>query len=248
MTEQAWTNAAAAQPAADRAHGSDINIRSAPQMAEYVAAADRIAAGAHAEVLDWGCGYGQMTTLLRDRGMAVRSLDYDPTVDGVAERPLPAFAGSTMLATSESVALPYPDASFDAVLSMGVLEHVQDPEGSLDEVRRVLRPGGVLYCYKLPNVHSYLEWIARRVPSMYAHGDLEFDRLYTVASAVELFERHGYEVLDARYANMLPLTLPGELARRLAPVIWRASRLLSAVPGLRRLATNVQVIARTPAA
>lgn len=247
MSDQAWTNAAAAHPAADRAHGSDINIRSAPQMAEYAAAADRIAAGGHRNVLDWGCGYGQMTTLLRDRGLEVSSIDYDPTVEVVSERPLPAFGGSTMLATSETVALPYGDASFDAVLSMGVLEHVQDPDGSLEEVRRVLKPGGILYCYKLPNIHSYLEWIARRVPSMYAHGDLEHDRLYTVASAVEIFERHGYEVLDASYANMLPLTLPGDLVRRLTPLIWGLNRLLSAVPGLNRLATNVQVIARTPA-
>ena len=237
----------AAQPAADRAHGSDINIRSAPQMAEYVAAADRMAAGRHTKVLDWGCGYGQMSTLLRERGMELQAIDYDPTVDGVTERPLPAFPALPMLATSASVALPYEDATFDAVLSMGVLEHVQDPEASLDEVRRILRPGGVLYCYKLPNIHSYLEAIARRVPSMYAHGDLEHDRLYTVASAVAMFEAHGYEVLDARYANMLPLTLPGELVRRLTPVIWGLNRLLSSVPGLNRLATNVQVIARSPA-
>ena len=45
-----------------------VHLHSAPQMAEYDAAADRVAAGRHAAVLDWGCGFGQMTDLLRRRG------------------------------------------------------------------------------------------------------------------------------------------------------------------------------------
>ena len=54
---------------------------------------------------------------------------------------------------------------FDAVLSCGVLEHVEDPDASLDEIRRVLQPGGTFYVYKLPNRASYLEAIARRLGS-----------------------------------------------------------------------------------
>jgi SAM-dependent methyltransferase len=41
-------------------------------------------------------------------------------------------------------ALPFPDASFDAVLAFEVVEHVDDDTGLIDEVARVSRPGGIL--------------------------------------------------------------------------------------------------------
>jgi cyclopropane fatty-acyl-phospholipid synthase-like methyltransferase len=226
-----------------RVHGSDINLHSAPQMAEYRAAADRLAAASHRHVLDWGCGRGQMTDLLRERGVRVASMDYDPAANGVETRPLERYAGLEALFTNDPVTLPYPDDTFDAVLSMGVLEHVGDPDASLDEIARVLEPGGLLYVYKLPNRKSYLEAIARRTGGYY-HGQLPDDRLYDIDSARALLQRHGYQVLELRHANMLPLTLPGAAATTLAPAIWGANRALAAVPGLNRVATNVELLAR----
>ena len=85
----------------------------------------------------------------------------------------------------ETWKLPYADGSFPAVLSCGVLEHVADPDASLDEIRRILEPGGTFYVYKLPNRISYLEAIARRA-GLYYHGVAEHDRLYDRRSAIEL--------------------------------------------------------------
>lgn len=225
-----------------RVHGSPINLQSAPQMAEYRAAADRIAAAGHGEVLDWGCGFGQLSALLRERGVRVVSMDYDPDADGLEVRALEHFPDIEATYTSEPVRLPYDDARFDAVLSMGVLEHVGAPEESLDELHRVLVPGGIVYCYKLPNRRSYLEAIARRT-GQYYHGQLEHDTLWTVPEARSAFERHGFEVTEIRLMNMLPLTLPGRLATRAAPAIYGANRALSRVPGLNALATNVELVA-----
>jgi hypothetical protein len=109
----------------------------------------------------------------------------------------------------------------------------------------VLTPGGLLYCYKLPNRHSYIERLAR-VMGRYHHGCGEFDRLYTLGSARALFERHRFAVLEARYANMLPLLLTADWARAAEKPIWRLNRDLSRIPGLRLLATNVELIARAP--
>jgi SAM-dependent methyltransferase len=141
--------------------------------------------------------------------------------------------------------LPFDDRSFDAVLSCGVLEHVEDPDASLDEIKRILVPGGSFYVYKLPNRRSYLEAIARRV-GLYYHGALEHDRLYDVTSARELLARHGFLVYEARLMNMLPLTLTDRLALWLAGPLWRANRMLSRMPGVNRFATNVELVARAP--
>jgi DNA-binding CsgD family transcriptional regulator len=163
-------------------------------------------------------------------------------LDEDGPRPLERYPGHQAYLSSDPVGLPWEDDTFDAVLSCGVLEHVGQPERSLDELRRVLRPKGTLYVYKLPNRASYLEWIARRA-GLYYHGAYPDDRLYDLEDAQALIARHGFDVLEARRSNMLPLTLPGRVAAALTGPIWAANRLLARIPLLNRLATNVEVVA-----
>lgn len=225
--------------------GFDVNLRSGPQMREYEAIADRVARDRPRRVLDWGCGWGQMTDLLTRRGIDVEAFDVDPDLPEPTHRPLEVYPHLSALITPELRRLPYDDATFPAALSCGVLEHVVDPDASLEELRRVLEPGGTLYVYKLPNPHSYLEKVARR-GGLYYHGKLEHDRLYTPRDARALLERHGYEVVELRRANLLPLGLPGRAATRAATRIWQLNRALGHVPGLNLVATNVQLVACTP--
>jgi ubiquinone/menaquinone biosynthesis C-methylase UbiE len=192
-------------------------------------------------VLDWGCGRGQMTRRLVDAGISVEAFDYcgSDAPDGLVQ--LEHFPEVEAYIAGDPVRLPYDDGEFDAVLSFGVLEHVQDPDASLDELRRILRPGGTLYVFKLANRRSYLEWLARRFGWDYYHGKLPNDRLYDLAEAGNLVERHGFRVENLRYANMLPLTLTGRGIAWLAPVIWRVNELLAHVPGLRVFSTNIEL-------
>lgn len=227
--------------------GDDVNLRSAPQMREYEAIVARIAADAPGSILDWGCGLGQVSHLLRQAGLNVTSFDYrgDDAPDG--EVALPQFPDVRAHLSSDPRRLPYEDASFDAALSCGVLEHVLDPGASLDELKRILRPGGTLYVYKLPNRFSYLEKVAKRI-GLYYHGAEPHELLYTPANARALLERHGYAIRELRLANMLPLTLDMPLAQRprVVSATWAANRALSRVPGLNRVATNVELIATAP--
>jgi SAM-dependent methyltransferase len=228
----------------------DVNIRSAPQMREYDLIADRLAADRPEHVLDWGCGAGQMTALLRQRGLDVTAFDYRGALSEPETQPLPHYPDVEAYLSPEPVKLPFEDDRFDAVLSCGVLEHVQDPDGSLEELKRVLAPGGTLYVYKLPNRLSYLEAIARVASKLgapiYFHGKAPDDRIYDERGARALLERHGYRVQELALANLLPLSLPGPVARRLTPAIWWLNGALARVPGVRKLATNVELVATAP--
>jgi SAM-dependent methyltransferase len=221
----------------------DLNLRSEPQLREYRAIYERIVRDRPGRVLDWGCGHGHASDALQRAGLDVVALEYVPDAPEGARSSLPYFPNVEAITTREPVKLPFPDESFDAVLSLGVLEHVPDPEGSLEELRRVLRPGGRIYVYKLPNRFSYLEGIARLAGLSY-HGEREHDTLWTVRSAREALERHGFELEHVRRANMVPLTLPGRVAAALAPLVWRLNVVLSRVPGLNLVATNVEAVAR----
>jgi ubiquinone/menaquinone biosynthesis C-methylase UbiE len=216
----------------------DAHLRSGPQMLQYDALAHDLVARVPGRVLDWGCGYGQVTALLRDQGVDVVAFDYRAELSEPAVAPLERYPEIDAHLSPDPVALPFEDAGFDTVLSCGVLEHVEQPDASLEEVRRVLKPGGTFYVTNLPNRWSYTEKVARLL-GQYYHGQLPDDRVYTKRSIETLLKRHGFKVHELRYAHMLPLTLGGP-----ARPIWNASRLLERVPALNTFATSLEVVAQ----
>jgi 2-polyprenyl-3-methyl-5-hydroxy-6-metoxy-1,4-benzoquinol methylase len=225
--------------------GNDINLRSELQMREYRAIVARIVADGPRRILDWGCGWGQITHLLRQEGADVTAFDYRPGLEAGGLYPLERYPEIEAQLSSDPVKLPFESGSFDAVLSLGVLEHVAHPNESLEELKRVLEPGGTLYVYKLPNRYSYLEKVAKLV-GLYYHGEKAGDAVYTKRSVLRLVEAHGFVVTEFRRANMLPLTLGGALVRGAAAPIWSANRALARVPGLNLLATNLELVAIAP--
>jgi ubiquinone/menaquinone biosynthesis C-methylase UbiE len=215
----------------------DANLRSGPQMLMYRALARDVARREPGRVLDWGCGWGQMTALLRQAGIDAVAFDYRADLDAPTTEPLRRFPEIEAHLSSEPVQLPFDDDSFDTVLSCGVLEHVPDPDGSVAELVRVLRPGGMLYISNLPNRYSYTERAARLL-GRYYHGQLPDDRVYTSRTARELLERHGFRVAESRRTHMLPLTLGGP-----ARITWTLSSALERIPGLNLIATSLELVA-----
>jgi SAM-dependent methyltransferase len=211
-------------------------------MEEYRAIAKRISEDRPRSILDWGCGYGQVSALLAQRGLNVTSFDYHPDgPDGITR--LERYDHLEVHLSQDPRRLPFEDSTFEAVLSCGVLEHVEDPDSSLEEIRRVLVPNGTFYVYKLPNRSSYLEAIAKR-SGLYYHGAYEHDRVYDRDAALALLRGHGFVVEEIRRANVLPLTLTHSFAVRAARPIWTLNRALSAVPGINMIATNLELVAR----
>lgn len=73
-------------------------------------------------------------------------------------------AGGPLLARpvlGDARALPFPDGSFDVVLSGGLLEHFRDPAPVLAEMARILRPGGLFYADIVPRKVSLYRWAER---------------------------------------------------------------------------------------
>jgi SAM-dependent methyltransferase len=105
-------------------------------------------------LLDMGCGAGRHAFESFRRGARVVAFDYSAAelkdVGGLftAMREAGeagAQPGSMAVTTNgDALALPFPDATFDRVIASEVLEHVSDDQLALDEVFRVLKPGGTL--------------------------------------------------------------------------------------------------------
>ncbi|MFN8016929.1 MAG: class I SAM-dependent methyltransferase [Acidimicrobiales bacterium] len=92
-------------------------------------------------VLEAGCGQAEFVRLLASPGRPVVGVDLALKALVAAHRDDPTLA----LAGSDVGALPFPDGTFDAVVSLGVVEHLEaGPVELLREHRRVLAPGGVL--------------------------------------------------------------------------------------------------------
>jgi len=90
-------------------------------------------------VLNAGAGAGSFSVRLAETGFDVTSVDASSAAVDVLRRRV-----SGEVAQADVTALPFAAGAFDAAVLGEVLEHVEDDRGALEEVARVLRPGGVL--------------------------------------------------------------------------------------------------------
>ena len=91
-------------------------------------------------LLDAGCAWGYGTRFFSERAHSVAGIDFDQEAIEVAAKRYPWI--NFQAAPLE--AIPHADQSFDVVVCLDVLEHVRDEHKSLNELFRVLRPGGML--------------------------------------------------------------------------------------------------------
>jgi SAM-dependent methyltransferase len=155
------------------------------------------AVGRGKRVLDLGCRSGALTRhFLEDN--SVVGLDVDANALEKA-----AALGIEPVRASVEETLPFGDGSFDAVVAGELLEHLQFPDALVAEIRRVLRPGGVL-AGSVPNafrVQSRLRFLRGKPPE----DDPTHLRMFSPAAVRELlagFGRVELTFVGGRYARL----------------------------------------------
>ena len=196
-----------------------------PVWREIVAAAG-IQAGV--KILDVGCGGGEFLVFARGLGAEVAGVDPAPGMRAIAvERGLDVRDAGAEL-------LPWPDASFDVVTAFNALQFADDTFDALDEMTRVLKPGGRLVVANWAE-HALSDLDA--IEAALSDEDPEPDGELRVAGGLEaLFEEAGLEVLSsgvtsakwsaASDAELVRAVLLGEDAsvqRELAPTVLAAA-------------------------
>jgi ubiquinone/menaquinone biosynthesis C-methylase UbiE len=158
---------------------------------------------ASARLLNVGCSAGIIDESLAPHVGSVVGIDIDaPAVD---EARLRCKASNVEFRTGDAMHLDFPDASFDIVICSQVYEHVPDPEKMMDEIYRVLVPGGVCYfaatnrfCvieqhYKLPFLSivpvSMAHWYLR----LCGKGRYYYERHKSLAGLRRLVNRFGVD-------------------------------------------------------
>lgn len=153
-------------------------------------------------ILDWGCGKGHVSKLVRDLGPAlVESCDILSGNEDSAfgqETPIIKKFGIAVTPLSHEFLLPYGDRSFDVVLSVGVLEHVPNDRASLAEIARVLKQGGLFFCFNLPAALSWTQKVS------HWRGNLYHDHLYDEKLIREMLPLAGLDLIDSWYRQLLP--------------------------------------------
>lgn len=181
--------------------------------------ADRLPPGPGRRILDVGCGTGGMLSELARHG-DVEGADADPeAVRFCRER---GFGGTRLL---ESDTLPWEPETFDLVTAFDVLEHLDDDRAMVDEVLRVLRPGGAFFLtvpayaalwgpqdeishhrrrYRAGQVRALLAGTGLRLERLSYFNTLLFPPIAAVRLARRPFRTTGDEAADSDFTMNKP--------------------------------------------
>lgn len=161
-------------------------------------------AGENRRILDIGCGTGLSSKLLEEFG-EVYSVDPSPdALHFCRER------GLKNVVEGVASHLPFPDNYFDAAIALDVLEHIENADQAVAEIKRVLKPRGIFVSY----VPAFM--------FLWGHNDLVrmHFRRYTKKTLLALFSTESWVVKKITYFNMI-LLIPIWLGRKIRELIYK---------------------------
>lgn len=144
-------------------------------------------------ILDIGCGTGTLVTQVKSLYPLAEVVGLDPDPRALERARKKATRGRLAIPFDQGFSdeLPYPDASFDRVLSAFMFHHLreQDKEKTLREARRVLKPGGSLHLLDFREAEPHEGgWLARRFHAIDRLKDNSAARILTLMNNAGLVD------------------------------------------------------------
>lgn len=209
-------------------------------------------------ILDIGCGKGYIACLLDKQGFNVEALDVKDTVGeqlGIKDLGWQRDCWDNLCSAGYNVNFEFYDGRkidrrdgyYDHVLAYAVLEHIDEQSTGyellsswLQEIRRVLKPGGYLFIYKCPNKYSYSENLGKAI------GLGTHDRLFKKEELRKLLESPGFKIEKIENSDLWVGFVPRKIQKAynmLGKILHLFERLLIKT-GLRHIAHNFKVVAK----
>lgn len=149
---------------------------------------------AGSQVLELGCGPGFYVATLSQLGFQVVGVDpyRFPSWDMIEKK-----TGATLQDGVKAEDLPFADESFDQVACLNAMLYFDDPGKALDEIRRVLKPGGRFIVRTISRTNLY----TRRTGQ---YPDPASKNVYTLDELKEFVKSHGFTVVEGYSYYFLP--------------------------------------------
>ncbi len=228
-------------------------------MQEWVELRDR-------NVLDAGCGAGGYVDFLYSLGANVEGIEFEKNKVNQWHA---AHPGGQRVKQGDLSQIDYGDAVFDVVLLNEVLEHVPDDNLALNEIHRVMKPGGILFLFSPNRLHPFEThgFISKKtgratqilktfllpyVPTHILTNWLQpWARNYWPSELRELVTRHDFEIVAHDFVWQTFENNSGyqpQFVKLLAPLLRGSFQIAEQIPGIRMLGVSQLIVARRKAA
>ncbi|MEC4806435.1 MAG: class I SAM-dependent methyltransferase [Jaaginema sp. PMC 1079.18] len=211
-------------------------------------------------LLDLGCGAGENSVYFALQGAKCVAADYSPkmvqTAQALAAKHNVVVEGYTV----NAMALDFADNSFDIIYAANLLHHLPDPKIALREMHRVVKPGGKV-CFWDPLIHNPIINIYRYIASSVRTED---EKPLSIAIVSDLEDLFNTVTWDTFWLTTLWLFLQFYFVEKVNPNqerYWKkiiqehqrlrtpyqnleqGDRVLKKIPGMKRWAWNLAVVA-----
>jgi ubiquinone/menaquinone biosynthesis C-methylase UbiE len=183
-----------------------------------------------ASLLEMGSGSGRILMSIQQRDLSIRLTGVELSRSQVALAK--SHSAGIAYVVGDAQRLPFPNSSFDYVIIMDFLEHIERPADAIKEAYRVLKKGGVLYA-SVPCEDQFLSpyWLSKRIFRRHfkeaTAGHIQqfrirdVERFCTRARFRIAQERYSYHLLGSMMDYTLFTLL---LNKRLAKIFWAKNK------------------------